>query len=89
MGLLARKNDVDRRQYVRREWRPSAVIRRHDGGDDVQCVLQDVSVAGACVQLEDSRALPPYFMLVVPAEQIELNCVLVWADNALAGIRFR
>jgi len=89
MGLHALKDDVDRRHHARREWGPSAVIRVHDGGDDVRCVLQDVSVGGACVRLETPGVLPPYFMLIVPAEHIELNCVLVWSDNERAGVSFR
>lgn len=89
MGSHALENNVDRRRHAGRKWGPSAVIRLHDGGNDVQCVLQDVSVGGASVQLENPCVLPPYFMLIVPAEQIELNCVLVWTDNERAGVRFR
>ena len=88
MGLNALKNNVDRRQHDRRKWGPAAVIRPDDGGTDVRCVLQDVSVGGACLRLDNPCVLPPRFMLIVPVEQIELNCVLVWTDKERAGVKF-
>jgi hypothetical protein len=82
------KKAINRRRYMRRSSDAVAVIR-FDGGNDVRCILRDISVGGARLQLERPSDLPTYFMLTIPAERIERGCALVWKAGEQIGVRFR
>jgi hypothetical protein len=83
------KQAINRRRYGRRVSGAAGVIHLLDGGKEILCTLQDRSVGGACLHLEDPFILPSFFVLIVPAEQIERQCTLVWRDKERAGVRFR
>jgi hypothetical protein len=88
MVMYPLKEAINRRRYIRRVSATSAVIH-FDGGNDIRCTLQDVSVGGARLRLEVPSDLPPFFLLTVPAERIERRCTLVWKDGERVGVRFR
>jgi hypothetical protein len=87
--LQAIKEAINRRRYARHTSGAAGLIQLHDGGKEILCTLQDLSVGGACLRLEDPSILPPFFVLIVPVEQIERKCTLVWRDKDRAGVRFR
>jgi len=80
---------IDRRRFPRRKLYAQGTIQPHDGGGNIQCILEDVSISGARLCLDSATALPPFFGLVVPAERIERNCMLAWTKGERVGVRFR
>jgi hypothetical protein len=80
---------IDRRRFPRSKSNAKGTIEPHDGGSNVQCILEDVSISGARLRLHGASALSPFFMLVVPAERIERNCMLAWIKGGRSGVRFR
>lgn len=80
---------IDRRRFPRRLSNTEGTIQPHDSGNNIRCILEDVSISGARLRLDSAVILPPFFMLVVPAERIERNCMLAWTNGERAGIRFR
>jgi len=91
--LLAIKEVIEeaihRRRFPRRKSNTKGTIQPHDSGNDIRCILEDVSISGARLRLDVAVTLPPFFVLVVPAERIERNCMLAWTKGERAGIRFR
>ena len=80
---------IDRRRFPRRKSYAQGTIQPHDGSGKIQCILEDVSISGARLRLDSATALPPFFVLVVPAERIERNCMLAWTKGERSGVRFR
>ena len=80
---------IDRRRFPRRKSYAPGTIQPHDGGGSIECILEDVSISGARLRLDGADALPPFFMLIVPAERIERNCMRSWTKGQRAGVRFR
>ena len=86
---IAIEEAVDRRRFPRRESNAKGTIQPHDGDREVQCILENVSISGARLRLEKAAVLPAFFVLIVPAERIERNCMLSWTKGDRAGVRFR
>jgi PilZ domain len=83
------KQAVNQRRHSRRASGAAGLIHLHDSGKQIPCRVQDRSLGGACLELEDPSILPSFFVLLVPAEHIERQCTLVWRDKDRAGVRFR
>jgi hypothetical protein len=86
---VAIEEAIDRRRFPRRESNANGTIQPHDGGSKVLCILENVSISGARLHLEKAAVLPAFFVLIVPAERIERNCMLAWTKGDRAGVRFR
>jgi hypothetical protein len=57
-------------------------------GRTVECVLRNISAAGAALQVDRRLCIPHEFQLKIPNSQIRQNCRVVWRKDALIGLAF-
>jgi hypothetical protein len=60
-------------------------------GRTVECVLRNISVTGAALQVDRWLCIPHEFKLNIPnseVRQIRHNCRVVWRKEALIGLVF-
>ena len=59
------------------------------GGDKIACIIRDLSVTGAAIEIADrATVIPIKFTLIVPEDGLRLPCHLVWRRDFRAGIAF-
>jgi hypothetical protein len=58
-------------------------------GDKIACIIRDLSVTGAAIEIADrATVIPTKFTLIVPEDGLRLPCHLVWRRDFRAGIAF-
>ena len=55
---------------------------------EVDCVLLDLSVMGAQLDIHGAHGVPDTFRLVVLTERINRACRVVWRNGDRIGVRF-
>jgi hypothetical protein len=78
---------AERRQFGRRNTICHAMACAR-GRPSSPCVVRDVSLGGAKVELEQSASLPNRFRLIVSAWQFEAECEVVHRTDESVGVRF-
>ncbi|MFO1107548.1 MAG: PilZ domain-containing protein [Bradyrhizobium sp.] len=59
------------------------------GGDKTPCLIRDLSVTGAAIELSDLSAMvPEAFTLLVPEDKLKLPCRVVWRSGYRIGVTF-
>ena len=59
------------------------------GGDKTPCIIRDLSVTGAALELSDlSATVPAAFTLIVPEDKLKLPCRVVWRTAFKIGVAF-
>lgn len=58
------------------------------GGDKITCMVRDLSITGAALQVSDPTAIPAKFTLVVPEDGLELPCRVVRRGGFRIGVAF-
>ena len=59
------------------------------GGDKTPCIIRDLSVTGAALELSDlSMTVPAAFTLLVPEDKLKLPCRVVWRKGFKMGVAF-
>ncbi len=59
------------------------------GGDTITCVIRDLSVTGAALELSDlSTRVPAKFNLLVPEDKLVMSCHVVWRRGFRMGVHF-
>jgi hypothetical protein len=59
------------------------------GGDKRPCIIRDLSITGAALELGDQSAtVPPAFTLIVPEDGLKLACRVVWRKAFRVGVAF-
>ena len=59
------------------------------GGDKTPCIIRDLSVTGAALELSDlSATVPATFTLIVPEDKLKLPCRVVWRMAFKIGVAF-
>jgi hypothetical protein len=59
------------------------------GRVEVDCVLRDLSLTGAALEVSSQSGIPEEFNLVVPADGLNLPCRVVWRKVYRIGVAFR
>jgi hypothetical protein len=88
MMLAQRKTSpdgVERRRHRRVPLLHSATL--HDGERVIDCIIRDISVSGARLDIPLPPALPETLVLDI-AEAGLLNGRIVWRDGGQAGLEF-
>lgn len=65
-------------------------------GQELECIVQDISATGAKARLQGRTRqpfapavqIPAEFRLIIPNDGIEIDCRLAWTDDATFGIAF-
>ena len=48
------------------------------GGYKRVCIIRDLSITGAALEVMDQASIPKHFNLVVPEDNLKLPCAIVW-----------
>jgi hypothetical protein len=59
------------------------------GGDKTSCIIRDLSITGAALQLTElSATIPTAFTLIVPEDKLKIPCRVVWRRAYRIGVAF-
>jgi hypothetical protein len=58
-----------------------------DGGE-VNCVVRDMSITGAALEVLSSRRIPQHFTLALRADRQRIPCHIVWRKEKRMGVAF-
>jgi len=62
--------------------------RIEDRGEGVNCVIRDLSLTGASLEVNDPAQIPANFTLVVPEDGLKLSCRIVRRTVFRIGVAF-
>jgi PilZ domain len=58
------------------------------GRSSINCLVRNLSVTGAAIDLSTRPELPERFVLVVPSDGLQLPCRTVWRKAHQIGVAF-
>jgi PilZ domain len=58
------------------------------GGYKRDCIIRDLSITGAAIEVMDQASIPAHFNLIVPEDKLNLACVVVWRRGFRIGVTF-
>jgi PilZ domain len=58
------------------------------GGGAIDCVIRNLSVTGAALEVFSQVGIPERFALVVPSDGLHLRCEVAWRRNYRIGVTF-
>jgi hypothetical protein len=58
------------------------------GGRPINCVVRNLSVTGAAIELSDLCSIPDRFLLVMAEDGLRLHCRIVRRGRYLIGVAF-
>ena len=58
------------------------------GGCPIGCVVRNLSVTGAAIEVSDLSGIPDNFLLVMPDDGLRLHCHIVWRKDYRVGVTF-
>jgi hypothetical protein len=58
------------------------------GGHAIDCLVRDLPVSGAALEVSNHFAVPARFVLAVPGDGLRLPCRAVWRSARRIGIAF-
>ena len=59
-----------------------------DGGAAVDCIVRNISEAGASLEIESPVGIPNNFTLVIKADKFTRPCHIAWRKARRIGVRF-
>jgi hypothetical protein len=77
---------MDKRVTPRRPVRKPGIIEF--GGGAFSCMVRDLSTAGAALDVPSVVGIPDRFTLVVSADDLHLQCHVVWRKEMRIGVSF-
>ena len=57
-------------------------------GRAINCLIRDMSISGAALDIADSRDIPGRFDLVIKADSTHIPCHVVWRKEDRIGVAF-
>jgi PilZ domain len=57
-------------------------------GGTINCVVRNLSVTGAALEVSDQTGIPERFILVMPEDGLRLLCHIVWRKEYRIGVAF-
>jgi len=57
-------------------------------GDEINCVVRDMSIMGAALEVPSSRSIPDHFTLALHADRQRIPCHIVWRKEKRMGVAF-
>jgi PilZ domain len=78
---------VETRIAVRHRVLKAATIE-FGGGGAVDCVVRDLSITGAALEVSSQIGIPAKFTLVIPGDALHLPCAVVWRSQYRIGVHF-
>jgi hypothetical protein len=65
--------------------KPAHIVYR---GEKIACVVRDLSITGAALEVSDPTLIPAEFTLVVPEDGLKLSCRVVRRIDFRIGVAF-
>ena len=81
--MLKERRSVRSRSFLK------ATIRFYNRNVTIDCVVRDISPAGAKLEVDRTYVLPQEFDLEVPQRSAVYPCELKWRKENAAGVRFK
>ena len=85
---MVKRDKSDRRTSPRIRFDIAGIVIRGDGEPPLDCLVSDLSEAGANVQCDELADLPDTFRLDLPHESVLFNCQVIWGSKGEVGVRF-
>ena len=57
-------------------------------GGPIGCVVRDISLTGAALEVPNQLGIPAQFTLVIPEDELHLPCHVVWRREFRIGVTF-
>lgn len=57
-------------------------------GGAADCVVRDLSITGAAIEVINPANIPKSFVLVMPDDGLQLPCLVVWRSQFRIGVKF-
>lgn len=54
----------------------------------LECVVRNLSIGGACLEIDCPGCLPDDFSLIIRPENVRRSCHLVWRGDNRLGVSF-
>jgi hypothetical protein len=58
------------------------------GGGTIDCVVRDLSITGAALEVSSQIGIPAKFTLIIPGDALHLPCAVVWRSQYRIGVHF-
>jgi hypothetical protein len=58
------------------------------GVGEIGCLVHNISATGAALDVTSAVEIPEHFTLVLPADDRQMSCHVVWRKDARIGIAF-
>ena len=76
----------EKRKYPRTEINEPAYVS--SGGSVMGCVVRNISVEGAAIDVENPAFVPPQFRLVMASDSSVRECRIAWIQKNRIGVIF-
>jgi hypothetical protein len=57
-------------------------------GSAINCLIRDMTISGAALDVADPRDIPERFNLVLKADETHIPCHVVWRQDERIGVAF-
>ena len=88
LRILAQPKSYGRKSESRPLQRPKVGALKF-GRNSVNCLIRNLSITGAAIDLSSRTELPERFVLVVPGDRLQLPCHTVWRKEHRIGVVFK
>jgi hypothetical protein len=80
---------VKARDAIRSKAFLKATIRFQNRNVTLDCVVRNISLGGARLEIDQTFALPAEFELEIPQRGVVFQCALKWRNEHAAGVKFK
>jgi hypothetical protein len=57
-------------------------------GSTISCLISNISISGAAIELTNTRNIPERFDLVFKADDARIPCHVIWRQDERIGVAF-
>ena len=57
-------------------------------GTNINCLISNISISGAAIEITNSRDIPDRFNLVFKADDAHIPCHVIWRQEEQIGVAF-
>ena len=76
----------ERRKHQRTEINQPAYVS--SGGSVMSCMVRNISVEGAAIDVDNPSFVPPHFRLVIAKNSTVYECRIAWIQRNRIGVTF-
>ncbi len=80
---------AERRRELRKRTLMGAKIAFKQHGAAINCAVRNISLGGACLEVESPLGVPDIFDLVLERDQSSRCCRVVWRSEKRIGVAFQ